>query len=371
MVLENLELKNFKRHKNSVLSFSERLNYIVGGNGQGKTTILEAIYYLSTTKGFGQTSDADAVNFDADFFEIKGTFKTLTENKARIYYHKQERKKKYFLNDKQIFKPAEIIGKFPVVVLSLADHEITLGAPSERRKFVDSIISQSSETYLKILLEYNKTLRNRSALLQKIREEKNSADLKQLDAWTETLVKLGGQIILHRMEFVSEFGDYVKSAYEKIMGEDEIPGIKYAAFSDNFTKENVFEKFANALNERKQLEIIRGANLVGPHRDDFEFYLNGKSLKKFGSQGQHKTFQIALRFAQFYYMKDKSGELPLFLMDDIFGELDTFRSGKIRDYLDKIGQAFITMTDFTKYERLQKNGGDNLIVIENGSVANA
>ena len=119
------------------------------------------------------------------------------------------------------------------------------------------------------------------------------------------------------------------------------------------------------------MEIARAANLAGPHRDDFEFYLNGKSLKKFGSQGQHKTFQIALRFAQFYYIKDKSGETPLFLMDDIFGELDSYRSGKIRDYLDKVGQAFITMTDFTKYERLQKNGNDNLIINENGKHANA
>ncbi len=371
MILENLELKNFKLHKESVLKFSDKLNYIVGGNGHGKTTVLEAIYYLSTTKGFGQTNDADAVTFGENFFEIKGAFKALTRNRARVFYEKTERRKKYFLNDKQIGKPAEIIGKFPVVVLSLADHEITLGSPSERRKFVDSIISQSSGTYLKILLEYNKTLKHRAALLQKIREDKNDFLLRELDAWSETLAKLGGEIILHRKTFISEFENYVREAYEKIMGEKEIPEIKYATFTADATEENVTDKFRAALQERRQLEIIRAANLIGPHRDDFEFSLNGKSLKKFGSQGQHKTFQIALRFAQFYYIKDKSGETPLFLMDDIFGELDSFRSEKIRDYLDKIGQAFITMTDFTKYERLQKNGGDNLIIIENGRVANA
>jgi DNA replication and repair protein RecF len=371
MVLENLELTNFKLHKQSVLNFSEKLNYIVGGNGHGKTTVLEAIYYLSTTKGFGQTNDADAVTFGENFFEIKGTFKSLTNNRARIHYDKTERRKRYFLNGKLISKPAEIIGKFPVVILSLADHEITLGAPSDRRRFVDSIISQSSGTYLKILLEYNKTLKHRAALLQKIRDERNDYLLEELDAWTETLVKLGGEIILHRKNFTEEFTSYVKKAYEKIMAETEIPEINYAAFTSDFNAENVFDKFKIALKERRQLEIARAANLAGPHRDDFEFYLNGKSLKKFGSQGQHKTFQIALRFAQFYYIKDKSGETPLFLMDDIFGELDSYRSGKIRDYLDKVGQAFITMTDFTKYERLQKNGNDNLIIIENGKHANA
>ncbi len=367
MVLSSLELFNFKLHKKSSFNFSEKLNYIVGGNGQGKTTILEAIYYLCTTKGFGQTNDLNAVNFESDFFDIKGSFTDVTERNVRVYYHKSERKKKIFLDEKQVFRPADFIGNFPVVTLTLADHEITSGSPADRRKFVDSIISQSSGTYLKILLEYNRTLKHRSSLLQKIKEDRSGLLESELDAWDETLVKLGSQIIKHRIAFSVDFNSYVKKAYEKIMKDVEIPDLEYSGFADKIYLDTLEDDFMSQLKSLRSLEVIRTKNLLGPHRDDFIFFVNNRPLKLFGSQGQHKTFQIALRFAQFFYIKDKSGKTPLFLMDDIFGELDSFRSGKIRDFLDEVGQAFITMTDFTKYENLHKFESSKLIKVNNGT----
>lgn len=366
MILKSIELKNFRLHKNTALEFSDDLNFIVGGNGQGKTTILEAVYYLCTTKSLNQTADTESVNFDSSGFELNGQFSDITNNRVRMLFDQLSNKKSYFLGDKQIFRTSSIIGKFPVVVLIQSDHAITMGAPTERRKFIDSVISQASETYLKILIEYGKTLRQRSSLLSKIREEGNRMYLPQLEAWTESLVKLGSEIVKHRLKFLNDFDEYIKEAYRNIMEDNETPSIKYS-FLDSENIENIEERFNKGLLDKRNDEIRRAANLVGPHRDDFLFLVNNLELRKYGSQGQHKTFQIALRFGQFYYLKDKMGRVPVFLMDDIFGELDTYRAGKISSYLKNIGQAFITMTDFSNIQNLDIAESDKQIRIFNGT----
>ena len=160
MILSSIHLKNFRSHSDTSINFSDKLNYIVGGNGQGKTSVLESIYYLCTTKSHN-SSDSEVVRFNEQEFEINGVFKDLTGSSVRVFYSLQENKKYYFLNSKQVLRSADVIGKYPVVMLTPSDHAITQGAPSDRRRFVDSVISQASETYLKILLDYNKTLPSR------------------------------------------------------------------------------------------------------------------------------------------------------------------------------------------------------------------
>ena len=370
MILNKIELTNFRLHKNTVLNFSEKLNYIVGGNGQGKTTILEAIYYLCTTKNLNQSPDSEALTFNESFLELTGEFKDLTEDKSRLVYSAEANKKSFFVNDKQVYRASSIIGKFPVVTLTQSDHSITFGSPGDRRKFVDSVISQSSETYLKILLEYNKTLRQRSSLLSMLKESREPSLFEELDAWTETLVATGKEIIKHRITFVKEFSEYVKESYVKIMEGNENPEIDYNFLGES-NVDKVEETFRKELENRRNDELIRATNLVGPHRDDFIFKINDFELRKYGSQGQHKTFQIALRFGEFFYLKDILGKTPIFLMDDIFGELDTYRSKKISDYLRNVGQAFITMTDFNKIESLEVLKNDKIIKVEKGSVVYA
>ena len=146
MILESLTLKNYRLHKSTDLQFSNKLNYILGGNGQGKTTLLEAIYSLCTTKNLNQANDSEAVNFEEKFFEVKGTFKELTEHNIRLFFDSDVNKKSYFLDNKQIYKASSVIGEFPLVTLTPSDHAITQGSPAERRKFVDSVISQASHT---------------------------------------------------------------------------------------------------------------------------------------------------------------------------------------------------------------------------------
>jgi len=364
MVLKQIELQNFRLHKNTSIEFSDKLNLIVGGNGQGKTTILEAIYYLCTTKNLHLSAESEVVTYDESYFEITGKFIDLTEEKARLTYDIQKNKKTYYLNEKQINSAAEIIGKFPVVSLTQSDHSITQGAPADRRKFIDSIISQISQAYLKILLEYSKILKQRSLILNQIRENRNVNLYSQLDAWTEALIKRGIEIIEQRKKFIFDFDNYLKEAYKQIMSDEEIPTIIYSTQINN--EENKEKEFREALENQKEEEIRKSMNLIGPHRDDYIFYLNGKELKRYGSQGQHKTFQIALRFAQFFYIQEKISKSPIFLMDDIFGELDKYRAEKISSYLPKVGQAFITMTDLTKKEELGELLDTLLIKVENG-----
>jgi DNA replication and repair protein RecF len=368
MRLNYIKLNNFRIHKSSEINFSGHLNYIIGGNGQGKTTILEAVYYLCTTKNYSSSPDSEIVRFTEKEFEATGLFSDLTENKVRVYYSSEQNKKYYFQNDKQIYRAASIIGLFPVVILTPGDHSITQGSPGDRRKFIDSIISQASDTYLNYLLDYNKTLRHRASLLNQIKETGNRSLFGQLDAWSEKLIITGSELISAREKFAVGFNGYVSESYKIIMDESEIPQIEYYTLEGKYDGDYK-ERFRKLLESKRNEEIRRGANLAGPHRDDFIFGINGKNLKTYGSQGQHKTFQVALRFAQFFYLKEKKGKTPVFLLDDVFGELDSKRSVRISEYLKLVGQAFITMTDFSDISNLTREEDDLIIKVANGAVS--
>lgn len=369
MILSGLSLKNFRAHNNTTLNFSEALNYIVGGNGQGKTSILEAAYFLCTTKSFN-SKDIEVVSFNKNAFEINGSINDITEDKLRVYFSADENRKYYYQNEKLISRATQIIGKFPVVILTPADHSITQGAPAERRKLVDSVISQASNTYLNILLDYNKTLKQRSALLSQIKERYSKQLNAELEAWDEKLVESGSELIIHRKTFLKEFINYVFDSYKKIIDIKENPGIEYL-YLNNSNDSFIKEEFFRLIKEKKEEEIRRAVNLVGPHKDDFVFSINNINLKTYGSQGQHKTFQTALRFAEFFFLKDATGKTPIFLLDDVFGELDAYRAGKISKYLKEVGQAFITLTDFADFSFLAKEDKDLIIRLENGNITYA
>jgi len=370
MFLNFLFLVNFRLHRSTNLQFSEGLNYIVGGNGQGKTTILESIYYISTTKSFSANSDSEVVNFEEDYFEVKGKIIDLTEQMIVIRYNREENRKYYSLNGKLVISPQDVIGKFPVVLLSPADSKITEEAPQERRKFIDSIISQISKTYLSDLLEYKKILKQRSSLLFQIKERVTADLYIELDAWTERLIQIGVQLIRARKSFINEFNQYVKNVYQQIMNGLEEPEIIYETVAHE-SDDDLVDAFKQELKNQKENEFRRAVNLVGPHRDDLRFLINGKDLRVYGSQGQHKTFQVALRFAEYFFLQKKLNKNPFFLLDDIFGELDKYRSSKISEHLSELGQTFITLTDFSNLKELQKTSRDQILFIENGELVDA
>jgi len=207
-------------------------------------------------------------------------------------------------------------------------------------------------------------------LLQSIKETKNYSLMGELDAWTEKLMQGGLEIIKHRVAFIKNFHLFVRNSYYKIMGEDEEPKITYYFLNDS-SEDNIESRFKTLLDERHNEELRRATNLVGPHRDNFIFELNCLNLKTYGSQGQHKTFQAVLRFAEFCYLKEVTGRSPLFLLDDVFGELDANRASKISEYLGEVGQAFVTLTDFGNFSFLKTTSEDKVIKLNRGEVVNA
>ena len=365
MFLSSISLKNTRKHTDTHIEFAHKLNYIVGGNGVGKTTILEAIYYLCTTKSCLTQSDAEVVKIGETDFKITGKFTGRTNDDVQINYSVRENKKAFFLSNKLLHKFSDIIGKFPVVLLSPSDHSITQGYPSERRKFVDSVISQASRTYLNLLLEYNRILKQRSSLLNRLREL-NKAEDREFNAWNQKMVQTGTEIINHRNTFVLEFASYIKNSYQKILGNEEEPGINYY-FLEGSCEGEIENCFLSLLDLKREDELRRASNLVGPHRDDFIFNINNMNLKSYGSQGQHKTFQTILRFAEYFYLRDKKETSPIFLLDDVFGELDAERATAISEYLSTIGQAFITLTDFGNFSFLIAEDDDKIIKLTKDS----
>jgi DNA replication and repair protein RecF len=251
-------------------------------------------------------------------------------------------------------------------LLTPSDHKITQGVPGERRKFIDSVISQASSTYLKTLIDYNRTLKHRSSLLNRLKEYRSEDMLVEFDAWTMRLVKSGTEIIIRRRKFIEDFIPFIKDSYYRIMEQEE-PSIDYY-YLIGCEEDDVENYFAQLIDDKKEEELRRVANLVGPHRDDFIFKINDINLKTYGSQGQHKSFQTALRFAEFFYLKNVTQKNPLFLLDDVFGELDALRAKRISEYLKDVGQAFVTLTDFGNFSYLKKEENDMLIKLNSGEV---
>lgn len=373
MTLKSLALNNFRLYNNTKIDFSPNINYLIGGNGQGKTSLLEAIYFMCTTKNFKSASDAELLKFSGEEYSVEGLFTNITDDSVRIYYSASENKRTYSLNNKVVSRTSEIIGRFPIVLLTPQDHATTQGTPADRRKFFDSVISQSGSNYLLNLIEYGKILKNRSSLLNTITYSYRNDLIEELDVWDQKLVSVGSAIIAHRRNFIKEFLPFFFDAYKSVTKKDDIPGIKYSFLNNNNNSpddpalSDIEEKFTAVLKQKRDEELKRVMNLVGPHRDEFVFFLNNNPLRTFGSQGEHKTFQVALRFAQYFYLREKLNRTPIILLDDVFGELEAKRASAISDHLQDLGQTFVTLTDFSNFSLFEKKSNNLIINIKDGT----
>lgn len=370
MNVTQIRLTNFRNHESSTIVFGPGFNVLLGSNGQGKTNVLEAISYLSLTKSFYAANDSTTLQIGKEFFEINGTLVTQDEfeNRVCVTYQNATGEKQFTINRSRPETLGSVIGRFPIVILSPENNAITFGAPLERRKFLDLILSQISRVYFDDLLEYRRALKQRNKILTDLRiYQRGGEDL--LDPWTAELIDYGSRIIHRRRQFINEFEIYVKRAYYDVVQNHEEPRADYVGLSEMPDDvAGIATVLQKNFDERRREEIRRGATMVGPHRDELRFSINGISVQKYASQGQHKTLLVALKVAEFFYLKERSKELPILLLDDVFSELDEHRSEHILEMIKSLGQTFITSTSETVFRNfITWDDNNRRFHIENGT----
>ena len=350
MILRSLRLRSFRAHAETELEFVPSVNLLYGPNGVGKTNVLEAVHYLCLTKSFTASRDRYAVRKEAPYFEVEGTVEEVrqTPMEVRIAYVPGEGKK-MFVNGAELDRLADIVGVLPVVIFSPEDADLTAGGPSERRRFVNNILSQARPVYMDDLLKYRRARRQRNEVLKSYKKRPDPPPDDLIEPWTEELVGLGSQVIHRRRQFLTTFHEYLTAAYEKIDAVAERPSIEYDTIADlepDGTVEEVEDKFRAALDRKQGQEWDRGTTLVGPQRDELIFRLDDLEVRRYGSQGQHRTFAMALKLGQYFYLDDRSDTTPLLMLDDAFAELDAQRTEVFLDLLqsDAVGQSLLTAT---------------------------
>ncbi len=357
MHLRSLKLLNFKNWSELELEFHDKLNCLVGANGSGKTNVLDAIHYLSVCKSYFNPVDIQNIRDEEGFFVIEGDFVKDADSEYHIYCGVKRGQKKVFRkNKKEYGKLAEHIGQFPSVVISPYDRNLITEGSDTRRKFMDNVISQSDTLYLDHLIRYNKTLQQRNALL-KFFAANHKFDPEGLAVYNYQLEEHAPYIFQKRQEFGRVLGEKMEYYYEAISGGKEVTEVLYKSQMEE-------EDLKSLLEQHLSKDRINQYTGVGIHKDDLDFTINGRGLKKFGSQGQQKSFLIALKLAQYDFLSEKQGLKPLLLLDDIFDKLDEQRVEQLVKLVhdESFGQIFITDTHKERTaELVQKISADHRI----------
>lgn len=367
MWLKNITLLNFKNYADASISFSKTVNAFVGNNGAGKTNLLDAIHYLCLCKGYFNPIDTQQIKTDEDLFLIQGDFDRKEKNEKITCGVKRNQKKQFKRNKKEYDKLANHIGLFPLVMISPYDTNIVMEGSEERRRFMDNVISQTDTHYLDELILYNRHLLNRNALLKQMAITR-SYDPALLGIYNDQLVNSGIKIFVKRQQFMLDFIPLFDKYYHYLTDGNEVVGLQYQS-------QLVDTAFEQMLIQSIEKDKILERTTVGIHKDELIFTIAGMPLKKFGSQGQQKSFLIALKLAQYAYLQKHKGFKPLLLLDDIFDKLDDERMHKLMEMVSHrdFGQIFITDTGRERVLALfnRINVPVTLFEVNNGSVSHA
>lgn len=350
MRLEKLHLTNFKNYASAEVAFRGNIHCLLGSNGSGKTNLLDAIHYLSMTRGSVHAHDPSTIRLGENHFSIRGVFDKGGKQSEVTCSFVPPRKKMVVENGKEYQRFSEHIGKYPLVVVAPNDMEVIASGAEARRSFFDTLLSQIDTEYLRHLIVYQSQLRQRNSLLR-IFAEGGTRDPDLIATYDEKIVTSGRFLFGIRKEFIQTFLADVQERYAFLTkGSREAAGIDYQS-------ELGLIDFKAALYSRLDQDILLGRTTVGIHRDDFLFTLDGKELKRFGSQGQQKSFLIAMKLAEFDCLTRKSGDKPMLLLDDIFDKLDDKRVTKLMQMVSNndFGQVFITDTSAGKVENIFKD----------------
>ena len=344
--LKKISIINYKNIVDKEYNLDPKINCFVGNNGVGKTNILDSIYHLALGKSYFNLRNDQLINKDEDFMVIDGLFDLNGKKENIICSIKRGDKKNLKRNGKTYKKFSNHIGLIPVVLISPYDNDLINEGSSERRKFIDSIISQNNKEYLINLIAYSRVIQNRNSLLKQYNKSVDF-DLDTIKIYDDQIIKLSEPIFMARKNFFNDFKDLVIEKYDQISENQEKISIEYK--SDLFDSE-----IKNLIENSFQKDVILQYTSSGIHKDDFIFNLDGSRIKKFGSQGQQKSFLIALKLAQFEYLKNKTGNSPILLLDDIFDKLDLIRVKRIVEIVNStnFGQLFLSDTDRERIEKV-------------------
>ncbi|MDD3722443.1 MAG: DNA replication and repair protein RecF [Lutibacter sp.] len=348
MHLQKITLVNFKNFEFLTYDFQEKINCFVGNNGVGKTTVLDAIYYLSFAKSYFNPAATQNIKHSEEFFMIEGEYQINDKIDNVVCSLKRGNKKVVKRNGKNYEKFSEHIGFLPLVIISPGDSDLIVEGSDTRRKFMDNVISQSDKLYLQTIIKYNKVLAQRNSLLKYFAANR-TFDALNLKVYDEQLESYGNVIFKKRTEFLEVFIPIFKERYAAISSSKEQVSLVYKTQLD---EGNLLALFAQNMERDRVLQYTS----VGIHKDDLSFEIDGYPIKKFGSQGQQKSYLIALKLAQFDFIKSQANIKPILLLDDIFDKLDDLRVEQLINLVnnDEFGQLFISDTHKQRTEDVVK-----------------
>lgn len=348
MFLKKLSLINYKNFESKNLEFDSKINCFVGNNGVGKTNILDAIYHLSFGKSYFNPVSSQNIKHDEDFFVIDGVFEKDDREEKIVCSLKRNTKKIIKRNGKAYDRFADHIGLLPLVIISPADRDLIVEGSDVRRKFIDGVIAQSDKSYLQALMNYNKVLAQRNSLL-KYFAVNHTFDATTLKVYNEQMHTYGSEIFRKRVQFLEAFIPIFKEQYKAITGDIEEVSLTY---DSKLLEMDLLQLLEKKLEKDRALQYTS----VGIHKDDLSLEIMGYPIKKFGSQGQQKSFLIALKFAQFHFMQTISKTTPILLLDDIFDKLDEHRVSHIISLVNQqnFGQIFVSDTHAERTEKVIK-----------------
>jgi DNA replication and repair protein RecF len=337
--LKNIDLLGFKNFAEATLTFSQRINCFVGENGAGKTNLLDAIYYLSFCKSYFSITDHDNIRRNNLLFVINGTYERNEEIENVFCGVKQNEKKQFKRNKKEYARLSDHIGLFPLVIVSPYDANLISDGSEERRKFINGVISQYDKTYLNDIINYNRILKQRNALLKEF-AKKNSFDKETLEIYDNKLIQLGIPIYEKRKDFLEKLTPVFEGFYKNISGGIEAVELLYQSQLN-------IDNFGKLLQQSLERDLFVQYTTCGIHKDDLVFKIDGYPVRSNGSQGQQKSFLLSLKLAQFDFIKEKNTCTPILLLDDIFDKLDETRVTRLMKLVGEkhFGQIFITDTD--------------------------
>lgn len=365
MFIRELTLLNYKNFGEATLTFSRKLNCFIGNNGVGKTNLLDAVYYLSFCKSYFNNPDSQNVRHGNEFFALQGRYELKGASEEIHCGYVTGQKKKMRRNKKEYDRFSDHIGLLPLVMISPADSVLIQGGSEERRRFLDSVISQYDRTYLDWLVKYNRVLQQRNFLLKEYAGQ-NIADPDIFAVWDEQLIHLGEKIHQKRGKFLQELLPVFQRYYDLISGGNESVSLEYGSQLNGMD-------YSLLLKESFGRDRMIQFTTTGIHKDDLELKLGGHPIKRLGSQGQNKTYLIALKFAQFDFIRSLNDIKPILLLDDIFDKLDSGRVEEIVKLVsdDNFGQIFITDTNREHLDGiLREAGGDDfrIFIVEKGVI---